>query len=812
MENRSLCIREETLVIPTRKILDQDPMPRFFDSYPYVNLSNIDDKHEPVSYASLIAENDCLRMTVIPSLGARLYDLFDKVNGEHVFHYSDKLMPSIGIAIRGPWIANGIEFNSLWRPQHTPDNFVPVDSKTVHGEDGSATVYLGNINLVTNICWLVGLTLRPGRQFVEIGVRLFNSDSLYTRYYFWTNSAESVTSASRLFVPGTRMSSGSYPVFEGEDISWYKNNKYASDCYVIDSEEDFFGCYDYDTRMGVVVHANHFRVPGKKRFTWGASDDGLFWAPILSDKGLPYVELQTGRFRTQDIVEFADPHLFEEWKEWWYPIAHIGGLSFANKDAAIHMDSQPEGKAYKVELGIYATRALPRSTVRVRCGDEVFEEKYDLAPGSPLVKNYTAKKKNASVQVIDENGTEVIAWDGREYRTKVDDSVSFLPVGPSTLEEEVGPEETWLRALAEDKRGEPALAETKYRLILQSDPNSTRALCALAVLCCRKGEYKEAVQLLEKAAKTDPSNESVHFYLGLAHLRLGDYFNAEIELWRARASQKLFSPASYHIAALNLLQGKTEPAEEILREATARNAADVRTMSLYAAVLRRCGKHAEGLQAAKKALAVMPFYYPALFERMLCAKETGEHEEAKAEFERVVLVDTQKVLEVAKEYIGAGLYHEAEEALKTKIARGPEDPMTHYYLGFVHAKTGKPDKRDKEYQAGNALEPAFVFPHRTEEIEILKSVQNATGAAVADYYLGNLLMYARRFDEAVRLWETAKKKGLRYPVLYRNLGYAYYTIYRDGKKAMANYKKAIGLDPSNTGSTRNTTACAHGWA
>jgi hypothetical protein len=72
---------------------------------------------------------------------------------------------------------------------------------------------------------------------------------------------------------------------------------------------------------GVVQYANHFKVPGKKRFTWGTSEDGLFWAPILSDKGMPYIELQSGRFRTQGIVSFVDPHFFEEWDEWWHPIA-----------------------------------------------------------------------------------------------------------------------------------------------------------------------------------------------------------------------------------------------------------------------------------------------------------------------------------------------------------------------------------------------------------------------------------------------------------------------------------------------------------
>ncbi|OYT32002.1 MAG: hypothetical protein B6U94_01185 [Thermofilum sp. ex4484_79] len=791
----------ERITMQTYRILDEDPLPRFFRYYPYTGLNNFDDKPVPVEYDSIVAENEYLKMRVIPSLGARLYDLYDKVNKVHVFHYNEIVRPTM-IAIRGAWVATGIEFNCLHRPHHTVDNFSPVDYKVVKREDGSVTVYIGNINLITNIYYLIGLTLRPGRQFLETHIKIFNNDQLRTRYYFWTNTAESVTDMSRIFIPGKRTQAGPFPVFKGVDVSWYRNCKYSVDAFVIDCEEDFFGYYDYKMERGVVQYANHFQVPGKKRFTWGTSEDGLFWAPILSDKGIPYIELQSGRFRTQGIVEFIDPHFYEEWKEWWYPIAKIGGISFANKDATVYVDHKKQNGKYKVFIGIYVTKEFPRSRIIVRCGNKVVEETFDLSPDNPFIKEYVSENDKVEVKVLDKDNKEVIFWDCRDYKTKVDESVFLVPAEFASEREEKleggrSLEKLLVDATIEDKRGRSLLAELKYKNVLKLDEYCSRALCYLAILYYRQGRYRDAIKLLEKAVKVNPSFEDTHYYLGLSYLRLNDYFNSEIELWKARISMKFFSPASYHIALINVRRKEYERAEEILKEITERNSKDMKSLFLYIVVLRKLGKLNKALEIAKKTLDMFPFYYPILSEWMLCAKGTEEYEEAKSEFKRIVLAKDQKVLEVAKEYMNAELFEEAEDVLKMAISSGIDTPMIHYYLGFVYEKTGRLNERDKEYKIGNSKNPDYIFPHRLEEIEILESVENATGNPKPSYYLGNLLFYLRRFKEAVKEWEEAREKGLRYSILYRNLGYAYYTVYRDAQKALEMYKEAIRLDPLN---------------
>lgn len=799
METKSLRIREEKIMMPTYRILDKDPLPGFFGPYPYNSLNNFDDKVVPVNYHSLVVENEYLQARVIPSLGARLYDLFDKINNVHVFHYNEIVRPTLE-AVTGAWLAGGIEFNSLDRAGHTPDNFLPVDYKLEEKED-RVTMYIGNLNLSTNIYWLVGLTLRPGKQFLEVEIKTFNSDPLYSKYYFWSNSGESVTLASRVFIPGkhtfTQERGGlaePFPIQDGMDVSWYKNDKMGVDAFIIDSEEDFFGYYDYDMKRGVVHHANHFQVLGKKRFTYGSCDEGLVHAPARSDKGIPYIELQSGRFRSQGIVEFIDPHFFEEWREWWYPIAKIGGISFANKDAAIYLDNKPE----EVFTGVYVTKEFPNSKIKVYCGEEVFEEIHDLSPGNPFIKNYNVKTKNAKVEVFDENGKEIIRWDGREYKTKMDELVFAIPTEFKVSDrKKKSMEELWLDAQWEDKRGSRFIAELKYQRLLEMEPDFSRGLFGLAVLYYRQGKFPEGIELLKRAVKRDPSYEDAHYYLGLSYFKVGNHFDSETELWKARASLKYFSPASYQIALIKIINGEYAKAEGLLSEVLERNGKDINCLFMYAAVSRRQGKIQEALKSVRKALAIMPLYYPALAERMMCSKGLEEYKEAAAEFKRVVLAETTKILEVAKEYICAGFYQEAEEVLKMGLGNNPNGPMIHYYLGFIYEKIGKLKERDEAYRQGNSKSPDYVFPHRLEELEILRSVKETTGEPKVSYYLGNLLFSVARFKEGVEEWETAKRKGLRYFALHRNLGNAYYTIYRDAKKALMEYETAIGMDSLN---------------
>ena len=722
-----------------------------------------------------------------------MYDLYDKVRNRYVFQHINVIRPA-NIALRGAWIACGVEFNCLDRGHHTPDNFSPVDWLVKEKGDGSVTVYIGNLNLITGVYYAVGLILKPGRAFLEIEVKTFNSREIPTKYYFWTNAAVPVTEGSRVFIPGKHTLEDTFPVTrEGVDVSWYKNCKFPVDAFVIDSEEDFFGYYDYNTQYGVVQHANHFKVPGKKRFTWGTSEDGLFWAPILSDKGVPYIELQTGKYRTQQIVGFVDPHFYDEWREWWYPIAAIGGISYANKDATVYLEVEPSSDGlYEVKVGIYGTAPFPESTVSVQSvGGTLLEEKVDLSPERPYVRTLKSKSGSVLVRVADREGREVVSWDGRGYRAKIDATVYHLPREPEARAwEKKSAEELFIDGQLEERMGSSLLAELKYKQSLKADPGFTRALNSLAALYYRRGLYAEAAELLRRSLERDPEGCEAHYYLGLCYLRLDDLSEAEYEFWKARSCPQFFTQTSYWIAAIRMQRGDYEGAEEVLREAVERNPRDLKCAFLLSALLRRRGRAGEAAELASKALDEFPFYYPLVSELALSAG-------AWESFDSRVAAESQRLLEVAAEYVRVGLYEDAVKVLERGVLLGARGPLIFYYLGFAYGKLGNTGKMVESYERGNAENPDYVLPHRLDEEAILRSVVAVTSSPKARYYLGNLLFHLERFDEALEEWRKAEERGWSYPVLFRNLGFAYHRLHRDWRRALEEYEKAIAADPQN---------------
>jgi protein O-GlcNAc transferase len=81
--------------------------------------------------------------------------------------------------------------------------------------------------------------------------------------------------------------------------------------------------------------------------------------------------------------------------------------------------------------------------------------------------------------------------------------------------------------LAEGQRafqaGDLALAEQKFRAHLKTAPRSAEALSNLAAVLARREQFNEAIALYRKALTIDPKLTPVHFNLGVAQMRSGDF-------------------------------------------------------------------------------------------------------------------------------------------------------------------------------------------------------------------------------------------------------------------------------------------------
>ena len=524
-------VREETLELPTYVWGPPDPNPPLQRKgaesiYPYPLLDDLGEEARTVRYRALVVENEYLRVTVLPELGGRIHSAVDKPTGQEVFHRNNVAKPGL-IGLRGAWISGGVEWN-FPRRGHTVTTVSPVDARAVQEQDGSAVIWVGDLEQMTHMSWAVGIRLRPGCAAIETEIVLANRTPLPHPYYFWANAAVPARDDMRLMYPGTRAFTWgrrdmNWPVHEGKDLSRYTAFESANDVFIVDSLEDFFGAYYEESDFGVVHCADVHDSVGKKFFTWGTAHHAKVWASALTDRDGPYCEIQSGRFLTQAILRLMPPHFVERWVEWWYPVGGIGGFSWANREAAVRLACR-DGQ---VECSLAVTRAHPYALVRLLAGGHtIHEQRADLSPERPLrfqpARQAGIGSAPVTLVLFDRDNQELI-------RHTENQAPRATAVRLDAESEETTSGGLSQRALRAEESSDLSRAWQLYQQALSLDPASLPAAIALGRLALQL-RPDEAVGRLSQATALAPDSAEAAYYLGLALVRAGKEEEAEVEL------------------------------------------------------------------------------------------------------------------------------------------------------------------------------------------------------------------------------------------------------------------------------------------
>ena len=81
-------------------------------------------------------ENDYIRLILIPELGGRVFEAYDKVN-QYDFLYRQHVIKPALIGAYGLWISGGLEFN--WPFHHRPSTYMPCLLYTSSAYSGENT-------------------------------------------------------------------------------------------------------------------------------------------------------------------------------------------------------------------------------------------------------------------------------------------------------------------------------------------------------------------------------------------------------------------------------------------------------------------------------------------------------------------------------------------------------------------------------------------------------------------------------------------------------------------------------------------------
>lgn len=825
--NAQVEMQQKMVTLPTYRVMKPEKAPIFFTNENYQGASRftyplalndvISSEREMVDWKFLTLENEYIKLGITPEIGGKLYYATDKSNGYNFIYKNNEVKPG-NLGMTGAWVSGGIEWCVLHH--HRASTFLPMDYHMVENTDGGKTIYVGETEPRHSMRWTIGVTVFPGKSYYEAEVAIYNPTPYTHSFLYWANVATHTNENYQvIFPPGvqhvtfhSKNDFSYWPVStelyrgqdftSGVDISWWKNVKQSASFFAHDLQEDFMGGYDHGQNSGTVHIGDHNIVKGAKLWEWGSGPRGQATEGRLTETSGPYVEIMVGAFSdNQPDYSWIKPYETKRFKQYWYPVKDIGGFKNANLDAAVNLEKR-EGS--KVFLGYHATSAMENVRIILKKGEEIILEKeISISPEKAFTEtveiNGAFDLTELKTELLcPETGKTIISYQPQELEKKPLPPVVEPPKPP----EEIGTiEEVYLAGKRIEQFYNPRYnALDYYYEVLKRDQHDIRANKALGNHFLKNGDYEKARKYLSVAAKrvtqdyTRPSNCEVLYLQGLTLKALGLYEEAIDTLYRATWDYAFHSAAYFELAQISCLQGNFKKALQQINESISTNTKNTRAIALKAAIQRKTGDFEGALRTLAGVLEIDPLNFRLSNEMYLLNKEMGN--EQKAEEELTGLAKKmrgfdQNYLELAAGYLDDGMPDEATEVLNRIES---ENPVIHYYLGYIHNKKGDSEKAKEYFNKANSLPEDYCFPYRLKTANILNvALKLNPDDDKAYYYLGNIF-YDKQPEKAIQYWEKAVDANPGLAMAWRNLGWGCYRHFNDYETAISNYEKAVEMN------------------
>ncbi|WP_319412575.1 DUF5107 domain-containing protein [uncultured Cohaesibacter sp.] len=829
----------QPLVLPTYEPAKAERNPMFLEKrvfqgssgrvYPLPFIDRIESQPVDHEWTAVFIENEHLLVILLPELGGRIYAAIDKANGYDIIYRNHVIKPAL-VGLAGPWISGGIEFN--WPQHHRPSTYMPTDWVIEAHEDGAQTVWMGEHEPMNRMKGMHGVRLYPGTARFDLLVRLHNRTALTQTVMWWANAATEVHEHYQSFFPedvkrvadhakramidfpycqgpyygvdyGERARSGVPEAdlpgqfvpeanYAPNDMRWYANIPVPTSYMCVDTLGAFCGGYDHAAGAGLVHVADRHVSPGKKQWTWGNHEFGYAWDRNLTDpddNGIyrPYIELMAGVYTdNQPDFAFIAPGETKVFTQHWYGIRDIGPAHQATPEMAVNVSL--EGSCLKI--GLHAVVDIAGALMRVKRGSqEMACWGIDAGPSAPVWFEAELPqdicREELELVIHDAQGKLLLEWGVARER---DDDATQSATEPLAPEEIESLDELYITGLhLSQYRHATREADLYWREALRRDPLDSRSNNAMGLWHLRRGEFEKAEE---------------HFRLALRRLRL-------------RNPNPQDGEAFYHLGLTLRYLGRSEVAYDYFGKASWTSGWVAPSQFAMAQIDAACGRWPEALLHADEALRFGPDNLRVRNLKGFCLRALGRSDEADDLFEQTLAldpldylardalrlslsVDPQILLDLSLDYAGMGAFNRAFEL--TSRCTPPDgsgtEPLIHYYAAYFADQLGLAGEADKQRKAAEAALSDFCFPHRLEEIAILKAAIAANPAdAMAPYYLGNLYYDKRRHREAISLWEKSVEAQPKFSIPWRNLGIGYHNILKDAQKALVAYDRAFACDP-----------------
>ncbi|TXG38432.1 DUF5107 domain-containing protein [Seonamhaeicola maritimus] len=821
--NAQVKIYEGTEVIPTYKKGEDLKSPMFYTGrsvqgaqgrvYPYPAQTDLGRDLMDMTYNMVYLENEYIIVKVLPAFGGRLFSAIDKTNGHELFHTNSVIKPDL-IGTLGAWVSGGIEW--CFPHHHRTTTMLPSDYRLVKNDDGSATIWIGETEKTIRARGIVGMTLHPGKSYIEVDYRLNNTSTKTKAFLFWANVAITANEDFRTFWPPSQEigvfhnnrsfvqwpisneteSYGRTSYKEGVDLTWWKNHPNPVSFFMWDAKEGFIGGYDYGVKAGTVHVGDPHRNNASKLWQFGPGLQGQNARRKLTDDGKAYVELMTGTFsNNQPDYSWSLPHSVKNAKNYWYPIRDLEVVknSTVNASVALHMNN-PKTVFY----GFNTTQNYDDAKYILKYDSKIIAEgSIGINPAKPYTSTYKSQEAldeyKLNIQLTDGKGNELVSY--TPYKPK-------KPELPETQKPVKKPEEIesvedlYLAGRFVEQFNRPGKNPDDYYLAaLKKSPTDYRSNIALGKRRVNQMRFKDALAYLQTASDKlnikyyQPKEGEIYYYKGLAHRALGQIEEAYANFARATWYYQWFSASNFQLAQIESTNGNYSKALEYIQDAYSTNNKDGRINVLYSALLRQSGDSEKALNLIDNLISYDPLNFSALYEKGLLEGNASFNEWHK----NMQDLDNN-YLEVATNYMNAGLYNDGIKLLSSFDK--PNSPLVYYYLAWFYDQVENSTKTKHYLKLAKGLSLDYCFPYRQETESVFNNaIKNDPENASAFYLLGNLL-YDNRKDEAIAAWKKASELNSSLAMVYRNLAFSSYYHNKDIEKAIDYISKAISLDNS----------------
>jgi len=784
--------------------LPLDPYPPFgllsgYITYPYQFYGSKNFSIDKRKIKILVAENEYLKIGMVPDYGGRLWFVYDKIRQKELIHRNYKEAKFYNSGMGYQYLGGGMELNIP--NAHSQTNARKRDCVIKENINGSVSLIMSNTEKIGRLHWSVAFTLSPGEALIKQDVRLANESPLEERYLYWANCGIPVNDNTEFIYPenkgalhGKYENAVSWPIYDNTDLSVLKNVDEAVGFYMLGAREGYMGYYNHNENFGLVHYADVNDLPGKKYWSWG-------WHITAQAKkythaeGVDYGEIQSGRIVIQEKFDKIFPGTSIEYSHYWYPVGAIGSFNGASKNAAINFQLQEQAnKTVLATIKIQTNIEYKNPRIVIRAKDKILKEIQTglLTPEKPFAATtqidlQNIAQDNISLGLIDQDNNLISSVLATSQKPQKYDSYFEPEKIPQKEAQDFTAEGLFAKAELLLNDWFYHLPEVKQILsnVINVDPGFSRAHTELGLIDLRGGKFESALKHFNKSLIRVPDDGRTLYYKGLALRYLGKFNEA---IYFLRQSGRFGFEYAERIAEAEIAINRKNfrEANSQLDRALKLNSTILNGYIIKALVEKNLNNSSEALVLLEKAKLIdaeNPF--TKCTEYIL---NNASDSQGQSLIKRYLDLP-EELLEVVSVFYRSGLFKEALQIVRLIDKTNPIIDL--YRTELLYLTQSKPSLKKTTKTVVND------FAWRLEEFLILQRRIKTEPKNGQLYRLLGDFYYAHDFEnEGLSNWEKAIELGYENKIMLVSLYRAYKKI-GDGKKAYKYLLDAYTMDKND---------------